>query len=131
MTIYPRYRREENRACKLTEEQIETIKELYVPKKFWMRKVAIELWLPPSTVRYHLISEEERKEFNKMKSAYNKRPTSDEVKKRNLERKIRKWEAFKKYESELKKEYLEKPWVRQKRKKYMKVYREKTLKSKK
>ena len=67
MAIYPKYSREENKNCKLTEEQIQEIKDLYVPQKFGMRKVAKTLNLPFSTVRYYCISEKERKEFNKMK----------------------------------------------------------------
>ena len=122
MAVYPRYTREENKSCKLTLDQIEEIQSLYVPWKFWYRKIAKKMNLPQSTVRYRCISSEERKSFNRIKVAYNKKPSKEEVKRYNSDRKKRKWEDFLNYESELKKEYLKKPWVRERRRKYMAWY---------
>ena len=119
---YPRYTKEENKSCKLTQEQINEIQELYVPKIFWMRKVAKEMNLPFSTVRYWCLSDEQRKEFNIMKSKYNKPINKEDVKMYNEDRKQRKWKKFTDYISQLKKDYLEKPWVRKHKSEYMKKY---------
>jgi len=131
---YPRYTREENKAIKYTEELIKRIKELHKAWN-WYRKIVKILAeegikVSQSWVRYNLLSEEEKKVFNKYKMKYAKKMTKEQIKKYNEDRKRRKKEKLKKYYSINKKEYIKDEEVKKRRREYQKEYRkrEKVLK---
>ena len=61
---YPNLTREESSRCKLTEEQIETIRELY-REGYSTRKIASFIGVGKSAVWYWVVSEQKREEINK------------------------------------------------------------------
>lgn len=59
---YPRYAREQNLACKLTDEDIKKIKILYNERGWLKVKIAEKFNVSCSAIGYWLMSDRERKE---------------------------------------------------------------------
>lgn len=73
---FPRFTREENRRCKLSDSDIAKIKELH-EQGFTLKEIAEQFLVSTPAIRYWVISEEEREKYKKNGNKYAKKGVYD------------------------------------------------------
>ncbi len=109
---YPKYTREQKLNCKLTDNDIKTIKELHFQLGWSLLKIAKEFKVSYLTIKYWCLSPEQRKIFNKEHYRKYKFETyNNSLKARERLRKFRKRkralqkEEIRRFEAEMHKKY--------------------------
>lgn len=122
---YPRYIREQNLSCKLTDEQIKEIPILYYRYGFIQREIAKKFGVGKTTVQRWLKTPEERKEMDRMTYLlYENRSTVEDVIKYRKRKLQMQGEDFRKWERAYRKPLRKRPeWKERRRKIWQRYYK--------